>query len=127
MLRQPLGLKAFDSHKVTYDIHRRHEGNPKVSIHLVNRLPGIPFNPMPVGVYITDEETRRSEYSAKLHSPQNISVQQRPTKLSRSCMDMLFDLSALVPCSEESTARPTSMLNVFEGIHHVRYKAKEAC
>jgi hypothetical protein len=23
----------------TYDIHRRHEGNPNVSIHLVNRCP----------------------------------------------------------------------------------------
>lgn len=39
MLRQLLGLKAFDSHKANYDIHRRHEGNPKVSIHLVNRCP----------------------------------------------------------------------------------------
>jgi hypothetical protein len=39
MLRPLLGLKAFDSHKVTYDIHRRPEGNPKVSIHLVNRCP----------------------------------------------------------------------------------------
>jgi hypothetical protein len=40
---------------------------------------------------------------------------------------MLFDLSTLVPRSQEGTARPASMLNVLEGIHHVRDKAKEAC
>jgi len=42
-------------------------------------------------------------------------------------LDMLFDLSALVPRSQEGTARPAPMLNVLEGIHQVREKAKETC
>jgi hypothetical protein len=37
-LRQLLELKAFNSHKATYDIHHKDEGNPTGSIHLVKSL-----------------------------------------------------------------------------------------
>ena len=46
MPHQLLGLKAFNSHKATYHIHRRDEGNPTGSVHLVKSLsaPRQPLN-----------------------------------------------------------------------------------
>jgi hypothetical protein len=42
-------------------------------------------------------------------------------------MNMWFDLSALMPGGKKSTARAATMLDILEGIHHVRDEAKHPC
>jgi hypothetical protein len=42
-------------------------------------------------------------------------------------MDMLFDLSALMPGSKERTAGAATMLDIFKRVHHVWDEAKQPC
>jgi len=43
----------------------------------------------------------------------------------RSGMNMRFNLSALMPCSKESTTGAATVLDILKRIHHIRDEAKK--